>query len=360
MIDHIKIAGYKSIKTLSLALGPVNLLIGSNGAGKSNFISFFKFLNTVYEQRLRSFSLKYGADDILFFGRKSTQELQAYISFDDINAYEINLHYGNDNTFFVHEEHTYFNKKGYGKSEWLQTLISTEVSEAQITNRNSTISTFVKGYLQSLMVYHFHDTSENAALRSPSDVNDNQSLRENGSNLPAFLFYLQEKHPTNFKRIENAVRSIAPFFSRFQLQPLRLNDQKIQLEWIQEDHPERYFNASHLSDGTLRFIALATLLLQPEPPEVIIIDEPELGLHPVAINKLSGMIRAAEGKKRQIIISTQSVGLVNDFEAGEIITVDRNVDESSFSRLDPEKLKLWLDDYSVGDLWSKSIIKGQP
>jgi predicted ATPase len=243
---------------------------------------------------------------------------------------------------------------------WKKEQISWNKNEAQIMNANSPITSFVNNYLKSFKVYHFHDTSENSPLRTSSDINDNLFLRENGSNLASFLYFLKQKHETNFRRIEKTVQSVVPFFERFQLEPQRLNDQKIALEWIEKNHTDKFFNANHLSDGTLRFIALATLLLQPEQPEVIIIDEPELGLHPVAINKLAGMLRSASGKKKQIIISTQSVNLVNNFTPEEIITVDRSGDDTSFMRLDGHKLQNWLEEYSTGELWSKSIIQGQP
>jgi predicted ATPase len=360
MIDRVEIKGYKSIRELGLDLAPINILIGSNGVGKSNFISFFKFLNTVYEQRLEQYSLKYGADDTLCFGRKNTERLSADIKFDDRNAYAFVLHATNDNKLFVDAEFISFNRGVFGYKTWKNELINSNNREAKIKVYKSGIAAYVRNYLESFRVYHFHDTSENAPLRTYADINDNQFLRENGSNLPAFLYYLQQVHSSNFKRIEKAVQSIAPFFERFQLHPQRLNEQRISLEWIEKNHPDRYFNAAHLSDGTIRFIALAALLLQPEPPDVIIIDEPELGLHPVAINKLSGMLRSAVGKKSQVIISTQSVSLVNNFNPAEIITVDREGDESSFVRLEQDQLKQWLEDYSIGDLWSKSVIKGQP
>jgi predicted ATPase len=360
MISKIEIKGYKSIKELSMELKPINILIGSNGVGKTNFISFFKFLNTIYEQRLETYSLKNGADNILHFGRKETSKTELYIEFDKINAYTCDLAYTNNNTLFVDAEYTHFYKGIFGSNNWKSELIGRANKESQLTGIKTAISKYVREYFQSFRVYHFHDTSENAPLRTDADINDNLSLKENGSNLSAFLYYLQQKHPQNFRRIERSIQSIAPFFERFRLQPFRLNEQRIQLEWVERNHPDRYFNASHLSDGTIRFIALATLLLQPEPPEVIIIDEPELGLHPVAINKLAGMLRSASEKQCQIIISTQSVGLVNNFHAEEIVTVDRIGDETVFARLEESSLKQWMDDYSIGDLWSKSIIKGQP
>lgn len=185
-------------------------------------------------------------------------------------------------------------------------------------------------------------------------------LREDGSNLPAYLYYLQEKYPKTFKRIEQTIQSISPFFERFNLIPFALDENAIFLEWIDKEHPDMYFNAIHLSDGSLRFIALCTLLLQPNLPSLLIIDEPELGLHPAAIDKISGLIRSVSKKGCQVIISTQSETMLNNFEPDDIITVDREDNQSVFHRLEKSKLNSWLDDYSIGELWNKSVIKGQP
>ena len=359
MINKVQISGYKSIKELDLDLAPINILIGSNGVGKSNFISFFKFLNTVYEQRLEAYSIKYGVDDLLYFGRKVTEKIEARIEFDNTNAYSFTLYPTIDDKLFIATEHAHF-MMSYYSNGWTDRLIGTNLPEAKIKSSLGSISSYVKDYLQTFKVYHFHDTGETSPLKKASDINDNKLLYENGSNLAAYLYFLKIKHPTNFNRIEKTVESIAPFFERFRLEPQRLNDQRISLEWTEKNHPDKYFNATNLSDGTLRFIALATLLLQPQPPKVIIIDEPELGLHPVAINILAGLFRSAVGKKCQLIVSTQSVGLVNNFNPDEIITVDRVGDDTKFNRLEPAQLEKWLEDYSIGDLWSKSIINGQP
>src|SRR5690606_142003 len=196
-------------------------------------------------------------------------------------------------------------------------------------------------------------------LQTKSKKNDNSNLKEDEDNLPAYLYYLQEKHPMNFKRIERTIQSVVPFFDRFNLSPAFLDEEKILLEWTEKEHPETYFNANHLSDGSLRYIALVTLLMQPKLPKVIIIDEPELGLHPTAINKLSGLMKSAATKDYQFIVDTESVTLLNNFEAEDIITVDKEDNQSVFRRLDKEGLSNWIDAYSIGELWTKSIIKGQ-
>lgn len=363
MINKIKIEGYKSVKNMELELLPINVLIGSNGVGKSNFISFFKLINIIYEQRLENYSMTNSADNLLYFGRRTTEYINCILEFNETNAYEFKLQPTIDNKLFITHELTHFNKnkgdfKYYG-SGWSTTPITTNSKESNLKNHNKGIGYWVNMYLNTLKIYHFHDTSEFSALRSSSNVNDNVYLKENGSNLAAFLYYLKERHNSSFLKIERIIQSVVPFFERFNLQPNRNDSNEILLEWTEKNHPENYFNASNFSDGTIRFIALTTLLLQPNLPKTILIDEPELGLHPFAVNKLAGLIRKASATS-QIIIATQSVDLVNNFEPNEIIAVDRENNQSVFNRLDNNNLKDWLNEYSIGELWNKNIIGGRP
>ncbi len=364
MINRIKIEGYKSIRNLDLELKPINILIGSNGVGKSNFLSFFRLVNSIYEQRLQNYVGKQGgADNLLHFGRKQTNEIYGKVLFKESldsshnNSYYFYLSSTSESNLIIEKEASGYNTKWDNDERGYN--IYESIFESLIKNSSSFRNIYLKNYFESLKIFHFHDTGENSPLRSSSQISDNKYLKDNGQNLPAFLYYLQEKHPKYFNRIEKTVKSIAPYFERFELSPDRLNESMIKLEWKEIDQPDSYFNASHLSDGTLRFIALATLLMQPNLPEVIIIDEPELGLHPFAINKLSGLIRKASAKS-QIIISTQSVNFVDNFEPEEIITVDRENNESVFNRLNSDNLNSWLSEYTIGDLWQKNVIKGQP
>ncbi|WP_299457400.1 AAA family ATPase [uncultured Microscilla sp.] len=358
MINKIEIQGYKSIRGLELNLRPINVLIGANGVGKSNFISFFKLVDNIYEQRLENYTMKQGAENLLCFGSKTTDRIISRIEFDTNNAYTIALQPTSSNSLFIESEWVEFCKTD---KSWYQLSISYNEKEGSIKERGQGggVPKYVSQYLKSFKLYHFHDTSENARLRTSAGLNDNLMLKEDGDNLPAFLYLLQEKHPKHFKRIEHTIKSIAPYFERFELQPDRLNEERINLEWREKSQPDFLLNARHFSDGTIRFIALATLLMQPNLPEVIIIDEPELGLHPVAITKLAGLIKKAAAKS-QIIISTQSVNLVSNFSPEDIITVDKKDNQSVFNNLDSAMLDRWLDDYSLGDLWQKNMIDGQP
>lgn len=353
MLQNIKIEGFKSIKKLDLKLTPINILIGSNGVGKSNFISFFKLVNNIYEQRLQQYSLKTGVNTLLYYGRKNTAEIKGYLDFEK-NAYEFKLLPTDEGTLFISREDSILNYE----TQFSKTYFDENIKESKIKEKNRIRDNYLSEQLESYKIYHFHDTSISAPLRSEANINDNRNLREEGENLPAFLYYLQEKHPKHFKIIEMVVQSVFPFFNRFDLAPFFLDENKIELEWYEKEHPEHPFYARHLSDGTLRFIALATLLLQPSLPKTIILDEPELGLHPFAIAKLAGMIKKASVQS-QIIIATQSVNLVNEFSADDIIVTNREDNQTVFKRQSEESLKTWLEDYSIGELWEKNVIGGR-
>ena len=137
-----------------------------------------------------------------------------------------------------------------------------------------------------------------------------------------------------------------------------MNPEKIRLEW-EEHGSDTFFDTSALSDGTLRFICLATLLLQPNLPSVVLIDEPELGLHPAAIHVLAGMLQSAS-TRTQLLVATQSVTLVNQFELDEVWVVDRKEGESHFNHLKEADMSVWLEDYGLGELWEKNILGGRP
>ena len=358
MIDKIKIEGYKSICQQDVKLFDINLLIGGNGIGKSNFISLFTLVRNLYDRNLENYVLrKGGADRMLYCGRKVTKEILLDFYFKDKDAlphnkFSVNFEESQDNLIIKDLSTAFFN------GVWHNRNYESNVRESNFRNINSGQAFFVNDLLKEFEVFHFHDTGDYSPMKKKCSLHDNRGLRNDGSNLAAFLYFLKEKHPNNFRMIEMTISSIAPFFDCFVLEPNRLNEDIIELEW-REKGMNTYYNASQFSDGTLRFIALATLLMQPEPPKIIIIDEPELGLHPIAINKLAALIRKAS-KKSQIIISTQSVNLVDNFEPKDIIVVDRNDGASEFKRLDSENLEQWLQVYSLGEIWQKNIFGGQP
>lgn len=365
-IRSISIANYKSIKVLeNFELSNINILIGSNGVGKSNFISFLILLKQIANKNLQGYiAEKAGANNFLHFGRKVSPFLQGRVEFDSGNAYEIELKPDSEDAFYFSKEIAAF-KSGTGWHSYESDSVGYKETRLDDMLQNHKqkrgfggIPEYVKKALSDFEVYHFHDTGIHSPIKGTCDVNDNRFLRKDGSNIAAFLLYLKEQHPFALKKIEGVIKQVAPFFDSFILEPLRRSPEKIKLEWREKGNDE-YFNADQLSDGSIRMIALATLLLQPEPPQTIIIDEPELGLHPAAIHQLAGLIRKVSSKS-QIIISTQSVTLVNQFTPDDLIVVERKNGSSVFKKLSQQETDSWLENYSLGEAWEKNIIGGRP
>jgi len=354
-ISTVRIQNFKSIRDSGeVEIRPLNILIGANGVGKSNFISFFKFLNRLFEQQLQLYINQHGrADNFLYFGRKRSDFLSGEITFDNEwqNKYAFKLIPDQNGNLIFAEEYA-----GNKTSNWLFNQTGTLESQLHIGHGAKLV--YLIKYFSTFKIFHFHDTSFNSRIKQPSGSTDYAYLQEDGGNLAAYLYRLQEAHPAHFKMIERTVHSIAPFFDRFYLQPDEINGQQIFLRWL-EKGSDQLFTAHNFSDGTLRMICLSTLLLQPEPPSTIIIDEPELSLHPFAIEKLAAMLQSAS-QKAQIIISTQSTNLLNHFEAEDVIVVDRQEEQSTFRRLNTEELTDWLDEYSLSDLWDKNVLGGRP
>lgn len=359
-IASIKIQNFKSIREADIELGKLNILIGANGAGKSNFIGFFKFLNKLFEQSLQLYINQNGrADDFLYFGLKKSGFLSGAITFSNNwkNQYKFTLIPDTSgNLIFEVEESNVTNPETLSPN--ILVINNLGSFESVIRRHDSFRNNHLRKNLISLKIFHFHDTGFDSKIKQPSSSTDYSYLREDASNLAAFLYRLQEASPESFKMIERVVQSVTPFFDKFILKPDEINNQQIFLYWL-EKGSEKKFSAHNLSDGTLRFICLATLLLQPELPEIIIIDEPELGLHPFAISKLGSMLKIASNTS-QVIVSTQSVNLVNEFSAEDIIVVDREDEQSVFMRQSNEKLAHWLENYSLGELWEKNVLGGLP
>lgn len=357
-INKIQIKGFKSICDQTISLSPINILIGGNGIGKTNFISSFELLRNIYDRQLQRYVIEQrGASSILHLGRKTTSRISIDVEMENSgnkNRYAVELFENNDTLFISDSSTAYY----YG-SKWHFQRRDANAPEASISTDRTGQAYYVGPLLNQLRVYHFHDTSSNSPIKKNQSVNDNRFLHADGSNIASYLYYIKMKFPSYFSMIERTVASVIPFFKQFYLEPNRINPEVIRLEWLHDFGNEHIFQDSQLSDGSLRFICLVTLLLQPEPPAVIIIDEPELGLHPQAINKLCAIIQLAS-KKSQIIVSTQSVGLVDNFTPEDVIVVEKKDSASEYKRLNTQDLSQWLEEYSLGEIWEMNIIGGQP
>jgi len=359
-LKHVKVKGFKSIKALDLELGEVNILIGANGAGKSNFISLFTFLSQLSQGKLKAYVEQQGFANAFFhFGTKHTAKISIDLDVGDNTYHVIFAHGVNDDSLIFKQEFC-----TYVGSEQLWE-IKGKLGESGLLPGSQVQSDYVRrytqGYMQGCRVYHFHDTSASAGFKMANDLNASDFLYKDAKNLAPFLYRLQQEYPKNYQDIVSAIQTVAPFFHDFSLEPRGdKGDEKILLKWLHREHDET-FSANQLSDGTARFICLATLFLQPKGlrPNTIVLDEPELGLHPAALNVLAEIIKIT-AKENQVICSTQSISFANLFEPEDFIVVDQTKGVSQFSRPNKEKLAHWLEEYGMGDIWNKNLIGGRP
>ncbi len=358
-LRRIVVDGFKSIRSADLELSPINVLIGANGVGKSNFISLFKILNRMVAQDFQeAVAVSGGADSLLFLGEKNTEKIGLRLFFGQNEYRAIWVPTSADNLIFK-SEICAFAGEGY-RSPYTETL-GTGHKESKLAeaSASSKVVEHVFESLKSWRVYHFHDTSDAAKVKKVGSLNDNMTLRSDAANLASYLNHLKSNYPKNYFLIRDAVALVAPFFKDFLLRPMPENEEKIRLEWYQKG-AEEPFLAHHFSDGTLRFVCLATALLQPIKPKVILIDEPELGLHPYAISILASLVKSAASSDCQVIISTQSVSLLNHFEVKDVVVAERSEHASKFMRLETTDLREWLGEFSLGEMWERNVFGGRP
>jgi len=370
-LNKISIKGFKSIRELNaFELGNLNIVIGANGAGKSNFVQVFRMLIAMTRKNFTKFILEQGgADNFLFNGPKITPEIDIAFEFESFSSYSKGSNHYRfevtpmaDERFLISEERKYVttNWRSYG-SPSEESRLYDERNEKSMNGDWNGVGRFVYQSISDWMVYHFHDTSSLAPMRRSEIIEDHHTLRGDAANIAPFLLNLKnnEFYNKNYTEIVDAIRFITPFFDDFRLDVQKLGEaEKTKLSWVQKgsDFPMQPY---HLSDGSIRFICLATALLQPHPPSTIIIDEPELGLHPEAISILAELIQIAS-KRTQVIVATQSPALVDQFAIEDIIVVNREDGASTFKRLKEEDFSEWLKNYSVGELWTKNVIAGGP
>ena len=362
---RITLKGFKTIRSLeNFEPGPLTALIGPNGVGKSNFISFFRMMGRALadpDNLPLYVSQQGGASKLLHDGPTRTREIETELTIRTDageNQYAFRLFYAAGDALIFADERYRFSRFDYPTiADWTGTGAGHR--SPQLLDRASvdTTASVIRSLLQRIVVYQFHNTSDTARIRGKWSMYDARFLKEDAANIAPVLHRLKETNGRSYQRIVDTIRLILPFFSDFELQPDYGN---LLLGW-RERNSDQVFGVSQASDGMLRVIALVTLLLQPEQdlPDVLILDEPELGLHPYAINIVGGLIRALS-TKIQVIVATQSMPLVDCFEPEDIVVVERNGRSSTFKRLDPGSLGGWLEEYSLSELWEKNVIGGRP
>ena len=368
-LNSVTIRGYRSIKDATLELRPVNVLIGANGAGKSNLVSFFKMMNEMMAGRLQHYIASTGqATSNLYFGPRITPQLEAEFEFEtdsmEVDTYRMRLFHAAGDSLVFAEECLSFRRPGFAisKDEQLgaghkESLIVRTADEGGPTAQTARVFRYL---LNGCRVFHFHDTGPVSRVRNYCYVGADRWPMPDAGNLAAVLYRLRSESPGTYHGIVETIRQVAPFFTGFDLEPTGAGGKDIILNWRHRES-DLVFGPHQLSDGTLRAICLISLLMLPadELPLLIVIDEPELGLHPYALDILASLCRSASAHS-QILISTQSSTLVNKFTPSDVLVVERDGEASGFVRPDASDLEAWLEDYSLGEIWEKNVIGGGP
>lgn len=361
-LRSLQVRGFASIESLTLDLSSeITLLVGANGTGKSNVVGAFELLGRIVDRQLNEYLLRTGGfNRHLYRGKGQSPaaemiEITAWGGWHNglSNGYRAQVLPSADDRAIVSET-TYFHDQQYDRPHSDALGISSE-SQLREQARRSARDRYVLDVLTGCRVFHFDDTSPDAPPKRQSDVADALSLHPDARNLASVLFAMRVDHSQSYARLVRAVQTVAPFFDDFELKEVNGH---VLLRW-REKGIDDVFSADALSDGTLRFICLAALLLQPTPPATIVLDEPELGLHPFAIHQLAALLRrAAEGHR--IVAATQSVTLLEQFTVDDVAVVERSSRGTVVQRPEREALDEWLEDYSLGELWEKNVLGGRP
>lgn len=363
-LREVTVRGLTSLADTELELSsPVTLLVGPNGAGKSNVVDSFELLGRIVDHQLNDHLLRRGgfsaivhrptdptstprAIDLEFWGEWQDEKS---------NGYRVTIESGPEDSAFVQETTLFHDRARYPNRPYNQLLGRARESQLRAVAGEGRTPKYVFEMVSGCRVFHFDDTSSDAPPKLRVDPADNLTLAPDAHNVAPILKRLRDEDDARYQRILRSIRTVAPYFDDFVLE---VEGSTLRLRW-RERGLDSVFSADSLSDGTLRYICLSVLLLQDSIPGTIVLDEPELGLHPFAIHQLSSLLRSV-GHGGRVVAATQSVTLLEQFTVDEVAIVERTSSGTKIQRPDPAGLEKWLEDYSLGELWEKNLLGGRP
>lgn len=379
MLHRVRVTGLWSLAECTLSLRPMNVVLGANGAGKSSLLNVFRLLRAIVGRGMATFiAERGGASSVLHYGPKVTRHATIELVFEGAegtHGYAVTLAFVAPDRLVFAEERVWFQRDGETHSTEHRlgpgAHPESALADAILSSGPAApVAKAVKWHLDRVCHYHVHDTSMTAAMRQTCSVDDAAFLAPDGANLAAFLLAMRDANPAAYVQIRDVVRRVFPRFDDFVLEPQGPGGRSVILRWREVGRAYE-FGPHQLSDGTLRFIAYAALLLQPGAPAsaehpnfplLVVVDEPELGFHPTALALVGEMLQVFPAQR---IVATQSVDMVGHLvstadELDRLVLVDRVDGGSLFRRADPVALRPWLDDYAPGQLWTHGILGAMP
>ncbi len=357
-LKRLEIRGWKSFRNVDLQLGRLNVFIGRSGSGKTNLVALFKMFNELIGERLQGYVATHGGSEaLLFYGSRETPMLESRFFFETETGesrYCVRLVHAAIDSLLFTEERLEFHRLGFDHPQ--SDVLGAGHRETKLNreaNRGNDTARVIRGLVGSCRVFNFEDTSSTARIRNRCYAQNDRFLMPDAGNLPAMLARYKHQSPESYEKIVETVRQFLPGFDNFLLDPKPGQENYIRLNWKEQGN-DHVFNAQQLPDGTLRAIAITTLLLQPQEnlPTVIVLDEPEAGLDPLAISVIAPLVEQT-ADRCQVIVATQSSAFLDYFESDDITVLEREDRETKMRRLSSEDLEAWLDEYDMSEQWEE-------
>jgi predicted ATPase len=353
-IRTLRLSGWRSIVDETIELGPLNVVVGGNGSGKSNLLSVFRVLNAMIGGRLQSLfaadrAVDDATDDWIHHGVNRAKAIAVSLVLQTrtgVSTYGAAWERAGDGRMPFVDERIGFMRDG--REEPYQRLLGDGHLETQlsdVSNRGDHTARVIHNFLARSRFYSFSDLSADSLVRRPCPVQQNRFLAPNGQNAAAVLWRYQREHPDVFERIEAVVRQAFPEIQSI-LPRLSPDGKLVSIDWKRRGTGNR-FSLHTVSNGAILFLLMAMLTCQPsaELPLIMAIEEPELGLSPRGIDQLAELMRQAS-QECQILVTTHSPYLVDACDTEHVIVASQQNHQSQFRRLSDTALEAWLDEYT--------------
>lgn len=380
--SNLQVDGFRRLQKLELPLRPLNVLIGANGVGKTSVLEVMSLLSASATGRLQdTLSAAGGLGSVMTLGRPDPMRLHLTMPVEQAEPieYEFTLVAGGLGYSLPEERLTQRRPGTDGKDPFFKFIDSRhrdiryfdtdagklvrptwdhkplETSLSQVPKMFREPERF-RELLASSSLYHALDVSPRAAVRLPQPMQPAPLPGPDGENLMSCLYFLRETERHRFDAVEDTLRVVFPNFDRLDFPPAAAGS--LTMAWRDKQYAKPLY-PHQLSEGTLRFLWLVTLLQSPELPTVTLIDEPEVSLHPEMLRLLAGLFREASSRT-QLIVATHSERLVGFLQPAELLVCD--LDEAgtaTITRADDLDLEGWLAEYSLDQLWRLGRLGGR-
>ena len=377
-IKNIKIKGFKRLHDVDVEMRPMMVMIGANSVGKTSLLDSISLLSAsaggMLNKRLNDMG---GISEILTQGISHSISFESDIEIEGYESLRYSLRFEPKGQSYSISKETlsqaqsnyssepfkyiesscddirYFDTstKRLVRPEWEHNPFESSLSQVP---RMFRLPDDLRRTLSSVTQYHVLDVSQRAPVKLPQQMKPAIFPGENGEDLIPFLYNLRESNSDRYETIEDSLKVAFPGFESLNFPPVASG--MISMTW-----KEKYFKnpiyIHQLSEGTLRFLWLVSLLQSPGLSTVTMIDEPEVSLHPELLGLLAELMREASART-QIIVATHSDRLIKFLNPGEVVVMD--MDENGFTSVqwaDSLNLDRWLEDYSLDEIWRMNLME---